>query len=145
MNQCWLIGNSILRNRFQRNWIMMQFLLFTNLHLKVSVIFVGLHYSVVRWASWRLESHTKQTPRLRINGPLRGNALTTDGFPSQMASNAECVFSSWRHRGLPPMAGPHSARYRGIDRSLLAVDIAPTWQSRSGGGRIRTWISDQWL
>ena len=40
---------------------------------------------------------SKETPKLRVTGLCEGNSAVTGEFPSQRASNAENVFSWWRH------------------------------------------------
>ena len=40
---------------------------------------------------------SKKTPKLRVIGLCVGNSPETDGFPAQMASNAENVCIWWRH------------------------------------------------
>ena len=42
---------------------------------------------------------TKKTSKFCITGPMWGESIGHDGFPSQRLSNAESVSMSWRHRG----------------------------------------------
>ena len=43
---------------------------------------------------------SKETPKLCVAGLCVGNSPVTDGFPAQMASNAENVSIGWRHHDI---------------------------------------------
>ena len=67
-----------------------------------TVIINGFHYSdvargLVPWFNALSRLTTKEASNLRITGLRERNPPVTGGFPSQMATNAECVSMSRRY------------------------------------------------
>ena len=52
--------------------------------------------AVVYWIVYSGADH-KKTSKLRVTGLCAGNSPVTGEFPAQMASNAENIFTWWRH------------------------------------------------